>query len=169
MTHLNDKFFMKKALQLAEEALEHGEFPVGAVMVYENEIIATGSRKGSSGETPDETDHAEMICLKNCVNPGRSIDRLKTTLFCTLEPCLMCFGAIIISGTGRIVYAYEDVMGGGTGCDLEKLAPLYKESSISILPGILREESLKLFKAFFLNPKNNYWKKSLLSAYTLQQ
>jgi len=169
MNKLDDNFFMKKALQLAEEALVNGEFPVGALIVYENEIIATGSRRGSSGETPDETDHAEMICLKNCVNSGRSIDRLKTTLFCTLEPCLMCFGAIIISGTGRIVYAYEDVMGGGTGCDLEKLAPLYKESPISIVPGILREESLKLFKAFFLNPNNNYWKKSLLSVYTLQQ
>jgi len=169
MIKLDGNFFMKKALQLAEKALANGEFPVGAVMVYENEIIATGSRRGSSGETPDETDHAEMICLRNCVNPGRSIDRLKTTLFCTLEPCLMCFGAIIISGTGRIVYAYEDVMGGGTGCDLKKLTPLYKESTISIIPGILREDSLKLFKAFFLNSKNNYWKKSLLSAYTLQQ
>ncbi|MBL0701328.1 MAG: nucleoside deaminase [Desulfosarcina sp.] len=160
---------MEKALQLAEEALSHGEFPVGAVMVYKNEIIATGSRRGSSGGTPDEINHAEMICLRDSVDLGRGIDRLKTTLFCTLEPCLMCFGAIILSGTGRIVYAYEDIMGGGTRCDLEKLTPLYKNSTISILPGILREESLKLFKDFFANPKNNYWKKSLLSAYTLQQ
>jgi tRNA(adenine34) deaminase len=169
MTDLNDNFFMKKALQLAEEALSHGEFPVGAVMVYDKEIIATGSRKGTSGKTTNEIDHAEMICLKNSVDLDRSIDRLKTTLFCTLEPCLMCFGAIILSGTGRIVYAYEDIMGGGTRCNLEELTPLYKKNTISIVPGVLREESLELFKEFFSNPKNNYWKKSLLSAYTLQQ
>jgi len=169
MTDLDDNFFMKKALQLAEEALSYGEFPVGAVMVYENEIIATGYRRGTSGGTTNEIDHAEMICLKNSVDLGRSIDRLKTTLFCTLEPCLMCFGAIILSGTGRIVYAYEDIMGGGANCNLSKLRPLYKQSTISIVPGILREESLKLFKSFFSNPKNNYWKESLLSEYTLQQ
>ncbi len=169
MTDLDDNFFMKKALQLAKEALSHDEFPVGAVMVYENEIIATGSRRGTSGVTPDEIDHAEMICLRNYVDIDKDIDRLKTTLFCTLEPCLMCFGAIILSGTGRIVYAYEDIMGGATNCDLKKLAPLYKKNTIAIVPGILREESLKLFKTFFSNPKNHYWKESLLSEYTLQQ
>ena len=52
----------------------------------------------------------------------------------------MCFGAILLSGIGKIVYAYEDVMGGGTCCDLTKLTPLYKNRKISIIPNILRKE-----------------------------
>ena len=81
----------------------------------------------------------------------------------------MCLGAIILSGTGRLVYAYEDIMGGAANCDLGKLNPLYQKSAITIVPGILRKDSLKLFKTFFSNRRNNYWKDSLLSVYTLQQ
>jgi tRNA(adenine34) deaminase len=165
----HDTFFMKKALQLAEKALLDGEFPVGAALVYENKIIATGSRTGTSGETPDETDHAEMICLRRYAALDRKIDMSKATLFCTLEPCLMCLGAIILNGTGRLVYAYEDIMGGAANCDLGKLNPLYQNSTIAIVPGILRKDSLNLFKTFFSNRGNNYWKDSLLSVYTLQQ
>jgi len=81
----------------------------------------------------------------------------------------MCLGAMILSGISEIVYAYEDVMGGGTSCDLTKLTPLYKDCRILIVPSILRKESLKLFKAFFKNPKNSYLRGSLLAGYTLTQ
>ena len=86
-----------------------------------------------------------------------------------MEPCLMCLGALVLSGIGEIVYAYEDVMGGGTRCDLTKLTPLYKNFKFSIVPSVLRNESLQLFKAFFQNPKNAYWRGSLLASYTLSQ
>lgn len=82
---------------------------------------------------------------------------------------MICLGAMILSGISEIVYAYEDIMGGGTNCDLTKLTPLYKDCRISIVPGILRKESLKLFKAFFKNPKNSYLRGSLLAGYTLTQ
>ena len=81
----------------------------------------------------------------------------------------MCFGAILISGIGRIVFAYEDVMGGGTRCDLSSLAPLYRERDIDIMADVLRGESLTLFKRFFSDPRNTYWKGSLLARYTLAQ
>ncbi|MBU1181693.1 MAG: nucleoside deaminase, partial [Proteobacteria bacterium] len=87
----------------------------------------------------------------------------------TMEPCLMCFGAILLSGIGKIVYAYEDVMGGGTGCGIDSLSPLYKNSPVKIIPGILRKESLEIFKAYFSNPSNSYCKGSLLADYTLSQ
>jgi len=87
----------------------------------------------------------------------------------TLEPCMMYLGAMILSGISEIVYAYEDIMGGGTNCDLTKLTPLYKDCRISIVPSILRKESLELFKAFFKNPKNSYWRGTLLAGYTLSQ
>ncbi len=86
-----------------------------------------------------------------------------------MEPCLMCFGAILLSGIGEIVYAYEDVMGGGTKSDLKSLPPLYRDRKISVISGVLRSKSLEIFKAYFSNPSNFYWRGSLLADYTLAQ
>ena len=163
------EYYMKKALQLAEAALAAGEFPVGCVMVYEDRIIASGARENSTENCINEVDHAEMIALRRLSDLGIKINLKKLTLFSTLEPCLMCFGALLISDIRKIVFAYEDAMGGGTHCDLSKLPPLYKENQISIIPNILREKSLHLLKAFFSNPENTYLKDSLLADYTLRQ
>ncbi len=159
---------MEKALAEAKQSLEKGEFPVGCVIVHDKRIVATGSRQGTGpGSIISETDHAEIIALKKleAVMPVGS--RSQVTLYCTLEPCLMCLGAILISGIKNIVYAYEDVMGGGTGCDLSKLPCLYSDQPVSIVSNVLREKSRLLFKSFFSNPKNTYWKDSLLERYTL--
>ncbi len=161
--------FMGKALDQARKALYAGEFPVGCVTVYQGEVLTTGSRKGTTGNYPNEVDHAEMIALKRLSDMARKMDKNRISLFTTLEPCLMCLGALILGGIGEIVYAYEDVMGGGTSCDLTKLNPLYKNHKVSIISNILRQESLELFKAFFKNPENIYWKGSFLSKYTLSQ
>jgi tRNA(adenine34) deaminase len=90
-------------------------------------------------------------------------------VFSTLEPCLMCFGALMISGIGKLVFAYEDAMGGGTVCDTANMTPLYQSSQMTIIPGILRNESLKLLKAFFSKPQNMYLRDSILATYTLGQ
>jgi tRNA(adenine34) deaminase len=166
---MNYEHFMAKALDQAREALSAGEFPVGCVMVYQDRILVTGSRRGTSGDFPNEIDHAEMIALKRLTDLKINTDKNRIVLFTTLEPCLMCVGALILSGIGEIVYAYEDIMGGGTNCDLTKLSPLYKNRQISIIPNILRKESLELFKVFFNNPENSYWRGSLLARYTLSQ
>jgi len=146
---MNYKYFMKKALEQAEKALSRGEFPVGCVLVCQDRVIVTGARTGTAGGSANETDHAEMIALRELADRKESTEKGEISLFCTLEPCLMCYGAILLSGIGEIVYAYEDVMGGGTQCDLTKLPPLYRYRRISIVPNILRNESLKLFKTFF--------------------
>ncbi|MFC1811072.1 nucleoside deaminase [Thermodesulfobacteriota bacterium] len=161
--------FMKKALDKANEALSEGEFPVGCVIVYQDRILVSGSRTGTTGTAANEIDHAEMIALRRLVELNETMDKSKITLFTTMEPCLMCLGALALSGIGEVVYAYEDVMGGGTRCDLAKLTPLYKNCKFSIVPNVLRDESLKLFKAFFQNPENAYWRGSLLASYTLSQ
>ena len=161
--------FMGKALEQARKALSAGEFPVGCVIVHGDRILATGSRKGTLGDFPNEIEHAEIIALKQLIDLKLNTDKNRVVLFTTLEPCIMCLGAMILSGISEIVYAYEDIMGGGTNCDLTKLTPLYKDCRISIVPSILRKESLKLFKAFFKNPKNSYWRGSLLAGYTLSQ
>ena len=161
------RFFMKKALGLAEQALSEGEFPVGCVMAYQSEILVTGSRRGTIEDAGNEIDHAEMVALRRLIEIEDKMDPGKITVFCTMEPCLMCYGALILAGVGEIVFAYEDVMGGGTGCELSLLTPLYKNSPAKIVPGVMRAESLKIFKKYFSNPANNYWKQSLLADYTL--
>lgn len=166
---MNYEHFMGKALDQSRQALSAGEFPVGCVMVYQDRILVTGYRRGTSGDFPNEIDHAEMIALKRLTDLKINTDKNRIVLFTTLEPCLMCVGALILSGISEIVYAYEDIMGGGTNCDLTKLSPLYKNSQISIIPNILRKESLELFKVFFKNPENSYWRGSLLARYTLGQ
>lgn len=168
---MNNEHFMKEAIALAKKALSEGEFPVGCVIVFNNKIIATGSRRGTLAGASNEIDHAEIIALRNLSGTDglNEINRWEITLYCTMEPCLMCFGAILLAGIGKVVYSYEDVMGGGTGCDIKNLSPLYRNSRITIVPGILRNESLDIFRAYFSNPVNSYWKGSLLADYTLSQ
>ena len=162
-------FFMSKALAEAQRAQSLGEFPVGCVIVYENRVIVTGARHHSAQDDQNELDHAEMLALRRLVDIEEKIDRKKITLFSTLEPCLMCYTAIILNGIRHIVFAYEDVMGGGTNLDLQRLKPFYSNMNITITPHVMREESLKLLKKFFSNPNSRYLKESLLAKYTLKQ
>jgi tRNA(adenine34) deaminase len=159
--------FMRQALAQAGQALAAGEFPVGCVLVCGDQVLATGARRGSAGDGRNETDHAEMVALRRLTDGGNRVDHRRITVFSTLEPCLMCYSALILAGIGQIVYAYEDVMGGGTGCELDRLTPLYKNSRVKVVPGILRAASLKLFKDYFADPANDYLRHSLLAEYTL--
>ena len=120
------EYFMGKALAEAEKAFAAGEFPVGSVLVKGDRIIASGSRTGTAGNCKNEIDHAEMNALRqmNEHYPDASPDPL--TAFCTMEPCLMCLGALLINNVNEIVYAYEDAMGGATRCNVSELGPLYK-------------------------------------------
>jgi tRNA(adenine34) deaminase len=168
---MDDEHFMRQALIQAQAALTKGEFPVGCVIVAANAVVASGARAGTAGQMANETDHAEMVALRQLAESrgSGSFEFGNLTLYSTLEPCLMCFGAILLSGIARIVYAYEDVMGGGTGCDLTRLPPLYREKKVGIIPHVLRSESLMLLKSYFSDPQNSYWRGSLLSEFTLNQ
>jgi tRNA(adenine34) deaminase len=166
---MNYAHFMTAALEQAEAAYHAGEFPVGCILVHKDRVLAKGRRTGTTTKGVNEVDHAEMVALRRLVIAGRDVAPAEIVLFSTLEPCLMCYGAVILSGIRTIVYAFEDVMGGGTGCDLAQLSPLYREAGISIIPHVRREESVQLLKAFFANPENVYWKESLLARYTLSQ
>ena len=161
--------FMQKALEEAQTALTAGEFPVGCVMVQDKKILASGARRGTTGGYPNEVDHAELVALRRLFRLNLQMNMREVTVFSTLEPCLMCFGALMISGIGKLVFASEDPMGGSTQCDAAKLNPLYQSNQMAIIPGVLRNESLKLLKAFFSEPENTYLKDSLLATYTLGQ
>ncbi len=167
---MDDEYFMERAIEQGKKAYEQGEFPVGCVIVQSGEVIARGERKGTTQDLPffSEINHAEIRALQalESLESGFCPDR--SVLYCTMEPCLMCFGAIILSGIKKIVYAYEDPMGGGTRCDLKKLPPLYEKSGIEVVSGVLRQKSLDLFYKFFNKESNSYWKASLLEQYTLE-
>ena len=79
----------------------------------------------------------------------------------------MCFSTLLLSGIRRFVWAYEDVMGGGTSLDLRSMPPLYAGMDIELTGGVLRTESLRLFQDFFR--QYSYWQDSLLEHYTLEQ
>ena len=166
---MDDAYFMQAALEEARRALENGEFPVGCVIVGAGRIIARGARRGSRSVNPSEIDHAEMLALRELERLDGHIAREDLVIYSTMEPCLMCFAALALSRIGKVVYAYEDVMGGGTNCDLESLPPLYRTLRPRVVGGILRSESLALFKAFFGDAANIYWQGSLLETYTSDQ
>jgi tRNA(adenine34) deaminase len=161
--------FMGLALKAATSALSRGDFPVGCVIVHDRQPVVTGSRRGSAGRHPNELEHAEIVALGRLHALGDTAPSGGLTLFSTLEPCLMCYGAILLAGISEIVFAYEDVMGGGTACDLNRLPPLYAQRRMAVTPRVRRQESLALFQRFFRNPGNDYWRDSPLARYTLGQ
>ncbi len=159
---------MQKALMEAKQAYARGEFPVGCVIVHKNRIVSAGSRENSIGKT-NEMDHAEILALRSLYQGSFDGEPADLTVYSTMEPCLMCFSTLIVNGIRRIVYAYEDAMGGGTNVPMKVLNPLYKEMEITIIPGILRRESLEIFAKFFNRPDNQYLSDSYLARYTLSQ
>jgi len=165
----NHKAFMQEALLEGRQALDAGEFPVGCVMVHEGRIVSKGRRINSKAPDDNELDHAEIMALRELFAQHPEIKRSAITVYSTMEPCLMCYVTLLLNGIRRIVYAYEDIMGGGTSLDLTPLAPLYREMRVSITPHVLRRESLELFRAFFANQDNTYWQDSPLAEYTLAQ
>ena len=161
-----DEYFMGLALAQAREALDAGEFPVGCVIVAGDRVVAEGRRTHSRGQA-NELDHAEVVALRELLTRDPTIERAGLTVYSTMEPCLMCFATLLLNGVQRIVYAYEDMMGGATGLDLATLAPLYRQMRLEVVPHLRRAESLALFRDFFANPANGYWQDSLLAGYTL--
>ncbi len=160
--------FMRVALQQARQALNAGEFPVGCVFVYQDTIVATGRRSNSHGRV-NEIDHAEMIALREFSALESAPKMGQVTVYSTMEPCLMCFATLLVNGVKRFIYGYEDAMGGGTNLPLQHLAPLYRQLQPTIIGGVMRRESLALFKTHFSSPSCEYLQNTLLAAYTLQQ
>ena len=158
---------MGLALSEARLALAAGEFPVGCVLVLADQVIGRGRRRNSEGAGSNEIDHAEMVTLRALLAEQPAVDCRRITVYSTMEPCLMCYTTLLLSGVRRFVWAYEDVMGGGTSLPLQQLAPLYRDMEVELLPDVLRRESLSLFAHFFTN--YSYWQGSMIAEYTLAQ
>jgi tRNA(adenine34) deaminase len=163
------QLFMRDALKEASMALDQKEFPVGCVLVRQDHIIARGRRTNSRGQGLLELEHAEIAALRSLDDTGKHMPMNEVIAYTTMEPCLMCFATLLLNGIRHFVYAYEDVMGGGTNLPLDRLSPLYRDMSVTIEAGVLRSHSLEMVKRFFSQPDNAYWQESLLARYTLEQ
>ena len=139
---LDDVYFMRQALVEAKKAFEEGEVPVGAVVVCKERIIA---RAHNLTETlNDVTAHAEMQAITAAANVlgGKYLN--DCTLYVTVEPCVMCAGAIAWAQTGRLVYGAEDEKRG-----YRQYAPAALHPKTIVQKGILSDECARLMKEFF--------------------
>ncbi|WP_417557483.1 nucleoside deaminase [Mesoflavibacter zeaxanthinifaciens] len=142
----DDTYFMKKALQEAQEAFDKDEIPVGAVIVIKDRIIARAHNL--TERLNDVTAHAEMQAITAAANFLGGKYLKDCTLYVTLEPCQMCAGALYWSQISRIVYAARDEQRGCINLNT-KLHPKTK-----IEGGILAEEASALMKRFFIEKRN---------------
>ncbi len=142
----DDTYFMKKALQEAEEAFNKGEIPVGAVIVIDNKIIARGHNLTET--LNDVTAHAEMQAITAAANYLGGKYLKKCTLYVTLEPCQMCAGALYWSQISHIVYGARDLE---RGC-IQLNTKLHPKTTIK--GGVMEAEASSILKRFFIEKRN---------------
>ncbi len=147
---LQQKFYMEKALEEAQCALEEDEVPVGAVIVYKNQIIAKAHNQVECLKDP--TAHAEMIAITQAANFLGSKWINDATLYVTVEPCSMCTGALILSRITNVVFGTEDPKTGafGSKIDINSLGVNHK---IKVKQGVLYDECAALLREFFRNKR----------------
>jgi len=144
---IEDIAWMRLALEQAEKAYELGEVPVGAVAVYEGQVIGAGFNCKESDQDP--TAHAEMIALRQAAQKLGNWRLIGVTLYCTLEPCPMCAGAMIQGRLQRLVYGAPDTRFGADGTILEVLSEPAFNHRVSVTSGVLAEEAGELLQRFF--------------------
>ena len=143
----NDHFWMQMAISLAKSSSYIDEVPVGAIIVKDNKIISTGINLRET--TSDPTAHAEIIAIRKACKLLSSWRLIDCSLYVTMEPCVMCSGALVQSRIKRVVYGCFDPKGGGMG----SVYSIHKEPKLNHMiecnSDILADESSKLLKDFF--------------------
>ena len=144
-----DEYFMREALRQARLAFDSDEVPVGAIVVWDNKIIGRGHNQVELLQ--DSTAHAEMLAMSAAFNGTGSKYLTEATLYVTLDPCLMCSGAMYWSKLSRIVYGAEDLKNGyrkTTGT----VSPFHPKTEIT--SGVLAAECAQLMKDFFKDKRS---------------
>lgn len=144
----SDEYFMKLALKEAEKAYTAGEIPIGAIIVQDNKILSKGSNQVEM--LNDTTAHAEMIALTSAFSYIGAKYLPDAVLYVTIEPCLMCAGALYWSKIGRIVYGAADEKNGykkNCSCNGIVNEPFHPRTLLTT--GIMKDECAELMKRFF--------------------
>ena len=144
---MSDDEFMREALQLADTARSAGEVPVGAVVVHDGRIVGRGFNAPISGHDP--TAHAEIQALRNAASAMGNYRLTDCSLYVTLEPCLMCSGAIMHARIARLVFGASDPKTGACGSVINAFAEQRLNHHTTVQGGVLADECGSLLSAFF--------------------
>ena len=139
---------MRTAIQLGQDAAEHNDVPVGAVVVNERGKIL-GSGKNEREKSNDPLAHAELIAIRDAAKNQNSYRFDDLTLVVTLEPCAMCAGAILQSRLSRVVFGAFDEKAGAVGTSWDLIRDPRALVKIEVVSGVLKDECAELIKNFF--------------------
>src|SRR4030065_2807419 len=142
------EYFMRQAIVEAEKAVEKDEVPVGAVIVYENRIIARAHNQREIINDP--TAHAEMIAITQASDYLQNWRLTGTTMYVTLEPCAMCAGALVQSRIDTLVYGAVDKKAGACASVMNLVQEPRFNHRLNVIPGVLADECKHLLQSFFL-------------------
>ncbi len=142
-----DQRFMRQAIELARESAQAGEVPVGAVVVARGEVIGCGSNFPITDVDP--TAHAEIKALRQAARRTGSYRLPGSTLYCTLEPCAMCAGAIVLARVERLVFAARDIRFGAVRSKFALADSPLLNHRVQVQEGLLAAESSELLTKFF--------------------
>jgi len=148
LVHRTDEDFMRMALAEAEQAAAEGETPVGAVLVIEDRVIAVAHNMRETWQDP--TAHAESIVLRHA---SAQLGRWRlpdATVFVTMEPCLMCAGALVLARVGRLVYGCRDPRAGALGSVYDVVRDGRLNHVYRITPDVLEVECRTVVQGFFV-------------------
>ena len=143
-----DEDFMRLALEEARKAGERGEVPVGAVIVDEHQNILAAAGNNSIGDS-DPVGHAEMVAIRTAGKKTGNYRLLNTVMYVTIEPCVMCAGAMIHARTGRLVYGASDPKAGGVVSRYQVGGDGKLNHQLNVEGGVLAEECAELLTSFF--------------------
>ena len=143
----NDEQWMAHALSLAKQAEQHGEVPVGAVIVRDNILLGEGWNQPIISHDP--TAHAEIEALRAACNQANNYRLPGATLYVTLEPCIMCAGALVHARIERVVFATSEPKTGAAGSCLDIFNTPQLNHHVICEQGILAEQSSELLRSFF--------------------
>jgi tRNA(adenine34) deaminase len=146
-SYVNDEHWMRKALQLAGHAESLGEVPVGAVLVKDDQLVAEGWNQPISSNDPSA--HAEMVVLRRAGQQLENYRLVGTVLYVTLEPCVMCAGALIHARVKRVVYGANDPKAGADKSVFNILQDDRFNHRIEVTGGVLAEECGQMLSQFF--------------------
>jgi len=149
---MKKEFLMKEALVQAKKALKKGEVPIGAVVVLGDKIIGKGYNQPIT--TKDPTAHAEIIALKEASNRLDNYRLNEAIIYTTLEPCLMCAGALVHARIKKIIFAAQDTKSGVVVNNGGLIQSEFLNHKVSFEGGILEKEASKLLKDFFLEKRS---------------
>lgn len=142
-----DHFWMLRAIQLAKQAAQLNEVPVGAVIVLDNQVIGEGGNRSILQKDP--TAHAEILALRRAAQKIGNYRLLNSTLYVTLEPCLMCAGAMVHSRIKRLVHGAKDDKAGAIISRERLLDKAYLNHRVDYASGLLSEQCSQLLSDFF--------------------